>query len=240
VPTQGISRTTGGVGLRHGLVALSCFVAVGCAEVTNAPMEAAAAAARPTEAVTSPLAADVAVTPEPLLIAPVAAVPDSGENSIEESTTVIEPEPLPPLLSHADLAPEASEPAVVAPAAPAAEALEPEQPVLTPSLVASTTAEEALDFSSLVTRLRKTKAINLRTKLAVKNESDDLLEQARVYHTQTGETTLADLRRSYDSLFQELQSLLEDADPPLARDIDRSRGAIWELLADPAKFNASI
>jgi hypothetical protein len=48
------------------------------------------------------------------------------------------------------------------------------------------------------------------------------------------------LRRSYDSLFEELHSLLENADPPLARDIDRSRAAIWELIADPAKFNASI
>ena len=27
--------------------------------------------------------------------------------------------------------------------------------------------------------------------------------------------------------------------PPLARDIDRSQAAIWELLADPTKFRAS-
>jgi hypothetical protein len=107
------------------------------------------------------------------------------------------------------------------------------------SSVASPTSPETLDFSALVTRLRKTKAIGLLTKVAVKNESDDLLEQFRAYHAQRGIATLADLRRSYDLLFHKLHSLLRDADPPLARDIDRSRAAIWELLADPRKFNES-
>ena len=147
------------------------------------------------------------------------------------------PERALPSVSPAEIAPEASERAPAAPEAPATEALELE-PSLAQSYVAAPTVE-GLDFSSLVTRLRKTKAINLRTKVAVKNESDDLLDQARAYHTHTGETTLDDLRRSYDSLFRKLHSLLEDADPPLARDIDRSRAAIWELLADPRKFGAS-
>jgi hypothetical protein len=32
-------------------------------------------------------------------------------------------------------------------------------------------------------------------------------------------------------------SLLQDSDPPLARDIVTSREAIWGLLADPVKFS---
>jgi hypothetical protein len=72
------------------------------------------------------------------------------------------------------------------------------------------------------------------------NESDELLEQFHAYHMQHGIVTLADLRRSYDSLFHKLHSLLQDPDPPLARDIDRSRAAIWEVLADPRKFSASV
>jgi len=164
---------------------------------------------------------------------------DSAAIPGAEPLEAIEPKVVSPPVSPADIAPEAAELAVVAPAVPPTQTAEPE-PTLAESVVESPTSEESLDFSSLVTRLRKTKAINLRTKLLVKNESDELLEQARVYHAQTGEATLADLRRSYDSLFQELHSLLEDADPPLARDIDRSRAAIWELIADPAKFDASI
>ena len=74
------------------------------------------------------------------------------------------------------------------------------------------------------------------TKIAVKNQSDDLLERFRAYHRQQGATALSDLRRSYDMLFLKLLALLQDGDPPLAKDIDRSRAAIWEILADPQKF----
>lgn len=237
VPTQEISRTTGGVSPGHALIALWCFAAMGCAQVTNAPtIEAITAAAT---VATTPPAEDAVATLEPLSIAPVVAPSDDAENSIEEPPAVPEPDFAPPPVAAADIAPEEAEPAVVAQAAPATQESEP-APSLIPPSAASPTSVETLDFSSLVTRLRKTKAINLRTKVAVKNESDELLEQARAYHTQTGETSLADLRRSYDSLFQELHSLLEDADPPLARDLDRSRAAIWEILADPTKFNASI
>ena len=75
------------------------------------------------------------------------------------------------------------------------------------------------------------------TKISVKNQSDDLLERFRAYHREQGAaTTLSELRRSYDLLLLKLLSLLQDGDPPLARDIDRSRAAIWEVLADPKKF----
>jgi hypothetical protein len=116
--------------------------------------------------------------------------------------------------------------------------LEPEHQLVEPAAAAAAPVTETLDVAGLFTRLRKTKAINLRTKLAVKNESDDLLERFRAYHAQDGTATLAELRRSYDSLFLKLHSLLEDADPRLARDIDRSRATIWTMLADPSKFGA--
>jgi hypothetical protein len=109
-------------------------------------------------------------------------------------------------------------------------------PELVTSQHASPPAAAALDVTSLLTRLRKTKAINLRTKLAVKNESDELMERLRAYHQQHGTATLAELRQSYDSLFRKLHSLLKEDDPPLARDVDRSRAAIWAILADPVQF----
>jgi hypothetical protein len=228
----------GGASLRRGLIALSCLVAAGCAEVTNEPTEDAIATAGPTAAAIIPSPADDAATPEPASSAPVAALAGSSENSIDEPPVAPGPEPAPPSGSTADAPLGASDLAVVAPAAPATREFE-AAPGLMPSSVASPTFAETLDFSSLVTRLRKTKAIGLPTKVAVKNESDDLLEKFRAYHTQRGIATLADLRRSYDLLFHRLHSLLQDADPPLARDIDRSRAAIWELLADPRKFSAS-
>ena len=234
----GMTRSIGGVTLRCGLFALWCLVALGCAEVTNAPAPAEIATAGPAEAAPTTSAAGDPATPEARSVAPVAELTEIAEYAIDEPSVATEPEPAPPPVPPGDLAPGPSEPAVVATAASATQEFE-LAPSLIPSLVASSTSAETLDFSSLVTRLRKTKAIDLRTKVVVKNESDDLLEQFRAYHTQTGETTLADLRRSYDLLFHKLHSLLEDADPPLARDIDRSRAAIWDVLADPRKFNTS-
>jgi hypothetical protein len=37
-------------------------------------------------------------------------------------------------------------------------------------------------------------------------------------------------------LVLKLLSLVQDGDPPLASDIDRSRTAIWEILSDQRKF----
>jgi hypothetical protein len=223
---------------RCGLIALWCLVAAGCGEVTNEPTADAITTHGPAAAAHTPSAADDAATAEPAASAPVAELAGGTEDPIDEPPVATGPEPALPPVSPADVPPEASEPAVVASTAPATREFE-DAPGLFPSSVASRTSAETLDFSSLATRLRKTKALSLLTKVTVKNESEDLLEEFRAYHTQHGITTLADLRRSYDLLFHKLHSLLQDADPPLARDIDRSRAAIWELLADPRKFGAS-
>ena len=92
---------------------------------------------------------------------------------------------------------------------------------------------------ALGARLRATRAIGVLTKLAVKSEADNLLGQFRDYYTQRGTATLPDLRRSYDTLVVKLLGLLQDGDPPLATDIDRSRAAIWDVLSDQRKFTES-
>src|SRR6266700_2123654 len=94
----------------------------------------------------------------------------------------------------------------------------------------------ALDLKSLEARLRETKAIGVFTKLSLKNKVDDLLSQFREFHQGKGGSKLSELRQSYDLLIMKVLSLLQDSDPPLARDIVTSREAIWGLLADPVKF----
>jgi hypothetical protein len=96
-----------------------------------------------------------------------------------------------------------------------------------------------LDFKSLGTRLRETRAIGVLTKLSLKNQVDDLLVAFRAYHKGQRATTLTELRRSYDMLLLKVLSLLQDSDPVLARDIVRSRAAIWSILSDPRKFTDS-
>jgi hypothetical protein len=175
-----------------------------------------------------------AVPPVPTPAASSAADGDSPVASLPADGSRL----LPPTVSTAADAPPAIEAPVVESAPPLGDEPEAGDELVEPA-VAAASPTDTLNVTDLLTRLRKTKAINLRTKLAVKNESDDLLDRFRAYHEQHDTAALGELRRSYDSLFSKLSSLLEDADPPLARDIDRSRAAIWAILTDPIKFGVS-
>jgi len=89
-----------------------------------------------------------------------------------------------------------------------------------------------------VERLKGTNAIGVLTKITLKNQVDDLLEDFRAYYSGTIRTPLAELRRSYDMLVLKVLSLLQDSDPSLAAAVAASRDAIWGILSDPAKFAA--
>jgi hypothetical protein len=93
-----------------------------------------------------------------------------------------------------------------------------------------------LNLTTLEERLKGTKAIGVLTKITLKNQVDDLLDDFRAYYKGKLKTTLADLRRSYDMLVLKVLSLLQDSDPSLAAAIAASRDAIWGILSDPAKF----
>lgn len=124
-------------------------------------------------------------------------------------------------------------PAAGLPARPPAEAPI-KKPDATPAPAKKTTPP--LDLTALETRLKETKAIGVFTKITIKNQVDDLLEQFRAYYQGRAKTTLAELRRPYDGLVLKVLSLLQDGDPELARAVLASREAIWGILADPNKF----
>ena len=97
--------------------------------------------------------------------------------------------------------------------------------------------EPPLDVAALKARLRDTNAIGVFTKLALKNQVDDLMQQFRTHH-QSGQPSVASLRQPYDMLVLKVLSVVQDNDPALARTISASREAIWGILADPEKFNS--
>jgi hypothetical protein len=130
-------------------------------------------------------------------------------------------------------APAANAPAKVA--APPAAAMQPPKKEIAQEAV-KPKAEPPLDLTSLETRLKETKAIGVMTKIALKNQVDDLLNQFRAFYAGKLETTLAKLRRAYDLLVLKVLSLLQDSDPSLAAAIVASREAIWGILSDPVKF----
>lgn len=84
--------------------------------------------------------------------------------------------------------------------------------------------------------MRQTKAIGTFTKISLKNQVDDLVAQFRAYYRGQARLSLAQLRQSYDLLVMKVLTLLQDADPVLARSIVSSREAIWGILTDPKKF----
>jgi hypothetical protein len=110
------------------------------------------------------------------------------------------------------------------------------KPGATPSPAKKEASPPPLDLTTLETRLKETKAIGVFTKITLKNQVDDLLDQFRAYYQGRAKTTLAELRQPYDRLLLKVLSLLQDGDPELARTIVSSREAIWGILADPAKF----
>ncbi len=127
-----------------------------------------------------------------------------------------------------------TEPSAKAPASPARPAQAPRKESIAPDVAKQ--KAPPLDVASLEQRLKDTKAIGVLTKITLKNQIDDLLNQFRAFYQGKLKTTLAELRRPYDLLVLKVLSLLQDSDPALAAAIVASREAIWGVLADPAKF----
>ena len=88
-------------------------------------------------------------------------------------------------------------------------------------------------------RAARTSGICVFTKLALKNQVDDLLQKFRAHYLSGQKTGVAALRQPYDMLVLKVLALVQDSDPPLARTIAGSREAIWGILADPEKFNSA-
>lgn len=97
-------------------------------------------------------------------------------------------------------------------------------------------AASTLDLDALEQRLKDTDAIGVFTKIALKNQVDDLLKRFKAYHESDGKSALTQLRQSYDQLLAKVNDVLKNGDPSLAGEIMGSREAIWGLLSDPVKF----
>lgn len=97
--------------------------------------------------------------------------------------------------------------------------------------------QSELDLSALEERLRETPAIGFFTKLALKNQINNLLAAFQAYHRRDSDKSLDQLRERYNLLLLKVQSLVQDEEPQLSQKIYASRDGIWCLLADPEEFS---
>lgn len=206
---------------------LFVLLSAGCAGVMPPPSVAPSpTASPPTSAETVAPVALPAAPSRP----PAPTTPQSAVATVEPASARATPSTSAPTRPRDTKAPP---PAAKAPfPAPVVQATKKES---TPPEVAKQKAPP-LDLASLETHLKDTKAIGVLTKIALKNQVDDLLNQFRAFYEGKLKSTLAELRRPYDLLVLKVLSLLQDSDPALASAIVASREAIWGILSDPAKF----
>lgn len=208
------------------VVAFACVFAAGCCGVKHAQQPEPVATGSPSA---TTVVAEVPEAPAPAPASSPAATP-------EPKAVTRPPATAPPSIPVASPKPSPSPPAATNVAAKPTPA-PPVVPKVANTPPTPRPAAAPLDLKLLSIRLRETKAIGVLTKLSLKNQVDDLLEKVRAYHRRQGTATLTELRRNYDMLVFKVLSLLQDSDPTLARDIVKSRAAIWDILVDPYKFN---
>jgi outer membrane biosynthesis protein TonB len=209
-------------------------LAAGCAGLKEAPPSVV------------PQAGPVMVEPAPVEPTPVEAnepPPPEAPPAIEIEPVAAVPVPAPPApppksqsAVKAVLPPAKPAVKVSAAAVPIEEPQKNEEPPAPPAALKK--VDPPLDVAALKARLRSTKAIGVFTKLALQNQMDDLLKQFRAHHDSGQKTSVASLRQPYDMLVFKVVAVVQDGDPSLARTISESREAIWDILADPEKFNS--
>jgi hypothetical protein len=172
------------------------------------------------------------VPPAPPTATPSPVEPDKGQGAT----------PAPPAPPDGNASVAASNPPVIGRSPPKGTPSSPEQaatpakpPVAVPAPV-QPPASPPLDLAALEQRLRDTHAIGVFTKLTLRNQVNDLLDEFRQFHDGKINVPLAELRQRYEQLLLKVITLLQDADGPLARAVSSSREAIWGVLVDPKTF----
>jgi hypothetical protein len=96
----------------------------------------------------------------------------------------------------------------------------------------------SLDLKTLTAKLAKTEALGALTKIAVRNQLDDLVAGLRAYHAGERTASLAALRERYTQFMARVSGLLKDHDPALFVELREGSSNLWDRLSDPQKFAA--
>ncbi len=90
----------------------------------------------------------------------------------------------------------------------------------------------AIDMEILTSRLKKTSAIGLFTKLAIRNDVTDLMDNVKRYRKKSILVAkMKEIREAFEGLLFKIIALLEE-DPELSRDMYVGRESIWKSLLE--------
>ena len=163
-----------------------------------------------------------------------ATAPSPPAEASRATSVAPAPKSAPPPVAAVPAKPAAASPGQSPRSASAAIPAKSQSPV--PAKAPAQAAAAPLDLKTLEQRLKETSAIGVLTKLSLKNQVDDLIAKFRAYHAGARPPTLPELKPAFQLLLMKVLTLLQDHDPALARDIDASRDAIWNVLTDPRKL----
>lgn len=108
----------------------------------------------------------------------------------------------------------------------------PEKAEPKPAEQAKSDPAAAIDMETLTSRLKETKAIGFFTKLAIRNDVSDLMDDVKRYRKKSMlATKMKEIRESFEGLLMKIVALLDD-DPELSRDLYVGRESIWKSLLE--------
>lgn len=87
------------------------------------------------------------------------------------------------------------------------------------------------NMDALIERLKNSDAIGVFTKLALRSDAMDVVEEVKSWREHRGHITLHEIRARFDGLLLKVLALLDD-DPALSADISMARDDIWNSLLE--------
>ena len=89
-----------------------------------------------------------------------------------------------------------------------------------------------LDMDTLIERLKQTQAIGVLTKLVLRSDVTDLINEVKLYKKTKGSARqLERIKAHFNGLLLKVLALLDD-DPKLAQDIQSARNILWQHLLE--------
>lgn len=97
--------------------------------------------------------------------------------------------------------------------------------------VKETGSRSHFNMNVLIERLKKCNAIGVFTKLALRSDALDLVDEVHDWRKHRNHVTISEIRARFDGLLLKVLALL-DNDPVLSRDISKAREDIWNSLLE--------